>query len=201
MITSILTITRHRVIVKGEVDDMIDYYTVSEFSKITGKDSGNIRKLLINGTIVGEKVGHQWIIPKDTKYPEDKRLKSGEFKNWRQRNDVSRRNPKLMKSLYIISKKLCDIYDNKVEKIVLYGSYARCEETSDSDVDIAIILKEGHTEQMHDKMIDLIVDYELDLGVTLSVVPIEYDNYVEWENTLPFYRNIEKEGIVLWKTA
>ncbi|MBO6154866.1 MAG: nucleotidyltransferase domain-containing protein [Lachnospiraceae bacterium] len=106
-----------------------------------------------------------------------------------------------MKSLYIISKKLCDIYDNKVEKIVLYGSYARCEETSDSDVDIAIILKEGHTEQMHDKMIDLIVDYELDLGVTLSVVPIEYDNYVEWENTLPFYRNIEKEGIVLWKTA
>ena len=42
-------------------------------------------------------------------------------------------------------------------------------------------------------MHDLVVDYELDLGVTLSVVPIDYDNYLEWSRILPHYRNIEEE--------
>ena len=50
-------------------------------------------------------------------------------------------------------------------------------------------------------MLDPVVDYELDLALTLSVVPIEYENYREWRSVLPFYRNIEKEGIVLWQAA
>ena len=54
---------------------------------------------------------------------------------------------------------------------------------------------------MHEEMLDLVVDYELDLGVTLSVVPIDYDNYLEWSRVLPYYRNIAREGIVLWKEA
>ena len=70
-----------------------------------------------------------------------------------------------------------------------------------SDVDIAILLKNGNTDEMHDAMIDVVVDYELDLGLTLSVIPIEYDNYIKWINVLPFYKNIDKEGIVLWKAV
>ncbi|SCZ77499.1 hypothetical protein [Pseudobutyrivibrio xylanivorans] len=50
-------------------------------------------------------------------------------------------------------------------------------------------------------MIEIVVDYELDLAVTISIVTIDYDQYVEWNKTLPFYRNVEKEGIVLWKAA
>ena len=34
---------------------------------------------------------------------------------------------------------------------------------------------------MHEKMIDIVVDYELDLAVTLSVVPIDYEQYIEWK--------------------
>ena len=86
-------------------------------------------------------------------------------------------------------------------KVILYGSYARGEQTEESDVDIAVILKDGNTEKMHDDMLDIVVDYELDLDVTLSVVPIEYANYLEWNKVLPFYQNIEKEGIVLWQAA
>ncbi len=47
-------------------------------------------------------------------------------------------------------------------------------------------------------MLDLVVDYELLIAVTLSVVPIEYDNYIKWQKVLPFYKNIDKEGIVLY---
>ncbi|WP_256380498.1 hypothetical protein [Pseudobutyrivibrio sp. MD2005] len=36
---------------------MVSYYIVNEFSNLTGKDSGNICRMLINGTLSGEKVG------------------------------------------------------------------------------------------------------------------------------------------------
>ena len=86
-----------------------------------------------------------------------------------------------------------------MEKVVLYGSYARGEQTEDSDVDIAVFLKNGNTEEMHDHMVDIVVDYELELALTLSVVPIEVEQYVQWRNTLPFYKNVDKEGILIWK--
>lgn len=62
-------------------------------------------------------------------------------------------------------------------------------------------LKDGNTEMMHDKMTDIVVDYELEQGAPLSVIPLEWAEYTTWKSTLLFYKNIEKEGIVLWKTA
>lgn len=50
-------------------------------------------------------------------------------------------------------------------------------------------------------MTDVVVDCELECGLTLSMLPVDYDNYMEWKNTLLFYMNVEKEGIVLWKAA
>ena len=180
---------------------MLNYYTVTEYSKTTGKDPGNIRRMLLNGKIAGEKIGNQWVIPKDTVYPGDKRLKSGNYRNWRQKNAFSKAQPVLMKAL----KKMCldfqDIYGEYIYQVVLYGSYARGEQTPDSDVDIALLLRAGNTEDMHDKMVDLVVDLELELALTLSVVPLDLGQYTEWKTTLPFYRNIDKDGILLWTAA
>ena len=180
---------------------MIDYYTVTEYAKLNGKDPGNIRKMLINGDLPGEKVGRQWLIPKGTIFPEDRRVKSGNYRNWRKKAIVNHHNPALMHSLHEMCLKLVETYGSTLDRIVLYGSYARGEETPESDVDIAVMLKPGNTEEMHEKMIDIVVDYELDLAVTLSVVPIDYEQYIEWKKTLPFYKNVEKEGIILWKAA
>ncbi len=177
---------------------MKNYYTVTEYSKMTGKDQGNIRKMLLQGKLDGEKLGNQWIIPKDAVYPDDRRQKSGNYKNWRKKNRVIKANPMLMKSLKKMCSQLHDIYGDNIYKIIMYGSYARGEQTPDSDVDIAVLLKKGNTEEMHDKMVDVVVDYELDLAKTLSVVPIEFEHYNEWKDTLPFYKNVDKEGIVLW---
>lgn len=94
----------------------------------------------------------------------------------------------------------CAIFGDALERIVLYGSVARGTETEDSDVDIALIVRD-HTEEMHEKMIDLTVDLELDYGKVLSVLLIDYDNFVEWEDVLPFYKNVKEEGITLWSAA
>lgn len=180
---------------------MEGYYTVSEFAKKFGKDPGNIRRMLIYGTLIGEKLGNQWIIPKDTRLPDDGRVKSGDYKNWRKRMDINQKCPGLLQSLNEMSCELSKIYGKKLDKVILYGSYARGEQTKESDVDVAVLLKGKETERQHEKMIDIVVDYELNLEVTLSVVPIEYNNFIEWKVDLPFYKNIDREGIVVWKTA
>ena len=84
--------------------------------------------------------------------------------------------------------------------IILYGSVARGTQTEESDVDIAVIVRK-YTEDMHDKMIDLTVDLELEYNKVLSVLLIDYDNFREWEDVLPFYKNMKKDGIMLWSAA
>lgn len=178
---------------------MTDFYTLLEYAERIGKDPGNLRRMLIKGQIHGEKLGKQWIIPKDTELPPDGRIKSGKYKNWRKRATVNEKAPHLISKLTEMSEALSSVYGDLLESVILYGSYARGDQTPDSDVDIAVILKDGNTEKMHDAMVDVVVNCELDMAVTLSVVPIEYDNYLTRSRVLPFYMNIEKEGIVLWK--
>ena len=92
------------------------------------------------------------------------------------------------------------IFGNVLEKIILYGSVARGTRTDESDIDIAVIVRK-YTEDMHDKMIDLTVDLELEYNKVLSVLLIDYDNFREWEDVLPFYKNMKKDGIMLWSAA
>jgi len=73
------------------------------------------------------------------------------------------------------------------------------EETDESDIDMAIVLKANQTDEQYDQLTDVVVDYELDIGITLSIISIEKNEFKEWKNTLPFYKNLAKEGIVLWK--
>lgn len=93
-----------------------------------------------------------------------------------------------------------NIFGNVLEQIILYGSVARGTHTDESDVDIALIVRK-YTEDMHDKMIDLTVDLELEYNKVLSVLLIDYDNFREWENVLPFYQNVKRDGVMLWSAA
>jgi excisionase family DNA binding protein len=180
---------------------MDNYYTVTEYAKHFNCDTGNVRRMLINGTIKGEKMGYQWIIPKTEGYPDDKRVNNGEYKNWRKRKTINQSCPHLLNKLSVLSKDLKEIYGDSLDTIILYGSYARGEQSEESDIDLAIVLKEGHTKKMHDNMLDKVVDYELNLGKTLSIVCVEYNEYLCWQRVSPFYKNLAKEGIVIWKAA
>jgi len=180
---------------------MSDYYTVTQFAELYGKDTGNIRRMLINGTLQGEKVGNQWLIPKNVCVPEDKRIKSGEYKRWRQKVALNSKYPLMIRKLHNMCDALEKVYLDSMSEVILYGSYARGKETKESDIDIAIVLKESQTEEQYERMTDIALDYELDLGVTLSIIQIEHSEFMDWKTTIPFYKNVEKEGIVLWKSA
>lgn len=96
---------------------------------------------------------------------------------------------------------LREIYGDLIDSIVLYGSTARGTQTDESDVDVAILLHAGATKEMREQMLDLVVDLELACGKVLSVLCIDYEKFVEWKDTLPFYKNIRKDGVVLWQAA
>lgn len=93
-----------------------------------------------------------------------------------------------------------NIFGNVLEQIILFGSTAKGTQTDESDVDIAVIVRQ-YTKTMHDKMIEFTVDLELEYNKVLSVLLIDYDNFKEWEHILPFYKNVKKDGITLWSAA
>ena len=179
---------------------MTAYLSVSEFANLHNKDKGNIRKLLADGRLQGQKVGNQWIIPADTAYPEDKREKSGKYRNWRNRVALNK-NKELMNTISDMIASLHDIYGDLLSEVVLYGSYARGNQTDESDVDIAVILLGKPSREVTDMMIDCVAAHELECGKVLSVIDVNREMYNTWKGTLPFYHNIRKEGIVLWKAA
>ena len=95
---------------------------------------------------------------------------------------------------------LLNIFHGSINSIILYGSVARGTQTAESDVDIAVIVND-YTKDMHETMTDFIVDLELEYNKVLSVLLIDYNKFKEWENVMPFYKNVKKEGIQLWPAA
>lgn len=94
---------------------------------------------------------------------------------------------------------LTAIFQNNISMIILYGSGARNEATNESDIDIAIIIKKEMDDQTKRRFISWAADMDIRYEKVFSIVDIQEDNMKKWERVLPFYQNIRKEGIVLWK--
>ncbi|MBM7855421.1 putative nucleotidyltransferase [Desulfohalotomaculum tongense] len=86
--------------------------------------------------------------------------------------------------------------DNIIE-IRLFGSVAKGTATSESDIDILVILKkeDAATEEI---ILDTTVDMNLKYNVVIAATTItEKDySYPPFQDTL-FYKNIQKEGLPL----
>ena len=93
------------------------------------------------------------------------------------------------------------IFETQVIRIVLYGSVVRGTNTTESDVDIALLLNGSLNKETEDKLSDLVVDLNLKYDTVLSVIDIDYELFKKWEKVTPFYKNVNEEGIVLWKAA
>ncbi|MDD7023831.1 MAG: nucleotidyltransferase domain-containing protein [Oscillospiraceae bacterium] len=100
----------------------------------------------------------------------------------------------LLKEIAAIYRK---VFGDDIVKIVLYGSYARGTFDAESDIDIAAIVK-GEREELQRKLREVWVlssDLELEYETILSPTVIPYEEFEKYRNDIPYYRNIEEEGI------
>lgn len=98
-------------------------------------------------------------------------------------------------------KGLRNIFKNDIAAIILYGSVARNESTPESDIDIAIIVKADMDDATRERFVRWSADLDLRFDRVFSIVDIQEKNMEKWGRILPFYKNVQKEGIVLWKAA
>lgn len=89
----------------------------------------------------------------------------------------------------------------RVKKIILYGSYARGDYNSSSDIDIMILtdLTDDEIVEYRDKVSNIAFDIEFDnnFDVILSPLVKNIDKFNYWLEALPFYMNVQKEGVVI----
>ena len=91
------------------------------------------------------------------------------------------------------------ILGNKLDKVILYGSYARGDYNEYSDVDIMVLttLTDIEIEKIEPILFDLAFDFQMDYGIDISVVVKNKEQFEYWLGALPFYNNVKKEDVVL----
>ena len=102
----------------------------------------------------------------------------------------------LQEVLMFFKKEVAILYGSQLENVLLYGSQARGDATTESDIDVLVVLKkevDSFTEI--DNMIDIVTDIVIDYGEFVSIVPISSTDYKEL-NT-PFLRNVVKDTVVI----
>ena len=97
-----------------------------------------------------------------------------------------------------IVRAILSVMGDDAVKIILYGSVARGDNTPESDVDIAMIIR-GELDRIADKKLTrAVTELDLKYDTVLSVIDVEEKHFRRYKHELPFYKNIEREGITLW---
>ena len=89
------------------------------------------------------------------------------------------------------------LYGSSIVRIVLYGSYARHDNDSESDLDVAAIVH-GSRKELQQKLYalwDMADDISLEYGIVISPTVIPYDEFIKYQYDLPYYRAIKDEGV------
>lgn len=90
---------------------------------------------------------------------------------------------------------------NHMKQSILYGSYARGDFNKNSDIDIMILtdLDNKELENFADKIVEIAYDIEEKNKFEIHISPLikNINEFNYWLDTIPFYMNIEKEGVCL----
>ena len=91
------------------------------------------------------------------------------------------------------------IYGKHLKVVILYGSYARGDYNENSDVDVMILVKipEEKLSNYIDVVSDCAFEYLMKYGIDISPVLKNENHFKYWEETIPYYQNIRKEGVVI----
>ncbi len=95
------------------------------------------------------------------------------------------------------------VYGEHVKKVILYGSYARGDQTEDSDIDIMILLDvpEHEAKPYQRKLFDATFDFNMEKEIDINPVIHNEMIFDKWVDSYPFFGNINREGVLLYGAA
>ena len=95
------------------------------------------------------------------------------------------------------------IYGLHLKSVILYGSYARGDYTSESDVYIMILvdLPDDELDQYADELAEVGFEYNVAHDIWMMPVVRNQDHFNHWVKAYPFYENVQKEGVKLYEAA
>ena len=101
--------------------------------------------------------------------------------------------------VYKFSLQLRDLLGSSLSKVILYGSYARGDNHDHSDVDVMILVKmtDAEIKRIENDVYDMAFEIEIETGIDISPIIKNEEQYEYWVDTLPFYRNVRDEGVVI----
>ncbi len=99
-------------------------------------------------------------------------------------------------------KGLFEIIGEELNKVILYGSYARGEQNLDgeiSDIDIMILVNKNDNDikALQKKVLDYSYDFDLEYDILLSPIVESTENYNNRLKYITFYKKIQEEGVLL----
>ena len=102
-------------------------------------------------------------------------------------------------ALQLFLKGVRQIMGANISKILVYGSYARGDYNENSDVDIMILssLQDEEIEVIEDAIYDVAFVIMMEYGIQISVIVKNEAHFRYWLGALPFYDNVEREGVEL----
>ncbi|MGI9174057.1 MAG: nucleotidyltransferase domain-containing protein [Rhodothermales bacterium] len=87
-------------------------------------------------------------------------------------------SPSIQTLLSELKARLGELYGERLEDLLLFGSHARGDAGANSDVDVMVVLRgpvDAH-EEIH-RMVSIVVELELAWGMILSVLPVAEVDY------------------------
>ena len=90
-------------------------------------------------------------------------------------------------------------YADEVVSIILYGSQARGEADTESDIDLFIVVRHD-TPSLRQDLADLAWQVQFEHDVVISDIIRSLDEFTRMQAMqFPYYQSLTREGILLWK--
>lgn len=98
-----------------------------------------------------------------------------------------------------LRKGLTVLFPHENMELILFGSYARQEAQEGSDIDVMVLVNASRQEiaKRNWQVGEVASDLLLDCGVVVSPIVENRDYYHANAQLLPFFRNVQREGVAV----